>query len=345
MIPVTLWQSSPLPRPERFCPNVSGNLPSLCQSCRVSAEKQNTSSPIFQMKKPCHSCFQFVAQRSRSFHRFLESGQCMINIVKMIMIIQWSVWSGIDGFSKLLPIYGLCIQFIKLGSDIKSLIHCWTVRCDAKRPWYRGTWNSRGHRGWLEQRHWRSCGCGQNQAPLSPEEGDKVTLLLTAVTLLKTILSAILKESLAPLRPPSLALLYSSPVFFAQLPKAFLKPVLAFPTWILPFIFLLTAFFSPGSFSPGPSPTPWAPQRTQWAGPPLGWLPRCPSRRLCWQSRRCQGTGWPWRCPWCLPPRGRGEGRRRISPGGREGHSESREFWGKNIMMTGSAYCSMCFKI
>ena len=102
--PVTLWQSSPLPRRERFCPNVSGSLPSLCQSCRVSAEKQNTSSPIFQMEKPCHSCFQFVAQRSRSFHRFLESGQCMINIVKMIMIIQWSVWSGIDGFSKLLPI-------------------------------------------------------------------------------------------------------------------------------------------------------------------------------------------------------------------------------------------------
>ena len=223
--------------------------------------------------------------------------------------------------------------------------HCRTVRCDTRRPWYRGTWNSRGHRGWLEQRHWRSCGCGQNQAPLSPEEGDKVTLLLTAVTLLKTILSAILKESLAPLRPPSLALLYSSPVFFAQLPKAFLKPVLAFPTWILPFIFLLTAFFSPGSFSPGPSPTPWAPQRTQWAGPPLGWLPRCPSRRLCWQSRRCQGTGWPWRCPWCLPPRGREGGRRRIAPGGREGHSESREFWGKNIMMTGTTYCTMCVMI
>ena len=120
--------------------------------------------------------------------------------------------------------------------------HSLTVRCDTKRPWYRGTWNSRGHRGWLEQRHWRSCGCDQNQAPLSPEEGDKVTLLLTAVTLLNTILSAILKESLAPLRPPSLALLYSSPVFFAQLPKAFLKPVLAFPTWILPLTFLLAAF-------------------------------------------------------------------------------------------------------
>ena len=151
-----------------------------------------------------------------------------------------------------------------------------------------------------------------------------------AATLLKTILSAILKESLAPLRPPSFALLYSSPVFFAQLPKAFLNPVFAFPTWTREF-YIFCFFFhfwsKPESSSPEPSPTPWAPRRTRWAEPPSGWRPGCPSARPCWQSRRCRGTGWPWTGPWCWPPRGRGASRRRNAPAGRGGRSESRAFW------------------
>ena len=101
---------------------------------------------------------------------------------------------------------------------------------------------------------------------------------------------------------------------------------------VLYFLFFFH-FQSPESSSPGPSPKPWAPRRTLWAEPPSRWTPGCPSKRPCWQSRRCRGTGSPWRGPWCLQPRVRGAGTRQNALAGREGHSESRGFWKWHLMM------------